>query len=226
MTSKVVAGGASLTFQRTRRVPCALMGQEDVQQVVLKIYVACESLVVLAEKESRCQYTVTPRHDELDGRGRLFECHGPDGAAGPLEIPGKVGLQRSDVQARVRRRSAWSPVPRAQPGSVPPCDLESCFAVNSPSPSSASRRVAAVLERLTALRGLPLWITGQNLKARCWMLGRRREVSGGQRLRRQGRASDSMCNAYHSGSCMVRAQSASCLTKRGSGGVSGLWAAR
>jgi hypothetical protein len=101
-----------------------------------EIYVACESLVVLAEKECRCQYTVTPRHDELDGRGRLFECHGPDGAAGPLEIPGKVGLQRSDVQARVRRRSAWSPVPRAQPGSVPPCDLESCFAVNSPSLSS------------------------------------------------------------------------------------------
>jgi hypothetical protein len=51
MTSKVVAGGDSLAFQRTRRVPSALTGQENVQQVVLKIYVACESLVVLAEKE-------------------------------------------------------------------------------------------------------------------------------------------------------------------------------
>jgi hypothetical protein len=42
----------SLTFQRARCVPCALTGQEDVQQVVLKIYIARESLVVLAEKES------------------------------------------------------------------------------------------------------------------------------------------------------------------------------
>ena len=40
-----------LTFQRVRYIPCALTGQENVQQVVLKIYVACESLVVLAEKE-------------------------------------------------------------------------------------------------------------------------------------------------------------------------------